>query len=517
MRRCWSTPQLGVLCLAVGVSFSSSVVAQTARPNVLFIAVDDLRPVGSAFDVPAVQMPNIDRLAKSGTAFLHAYCQQALCSPSRTSLLTGRRPDTTRVYDLETHFRTQLPDVVALPQYFKEHGYFTQSLGKIYHLGVDDPKSWSVEPWRPKGSAYGKPETHALIRKEYKRLTKEGLAKGIEPVAKDGKSAKPSNRDAESSAKIRGPAWEDPDISDDKLREGALANKAVETLRSLKDKPFFLAVGFVKPHLPFVAPKKYYDLYPPDSIQLPANLSAPKDGPQIALHASSELRSYLGMPKEKEKFTETQMRELIRGYYATCSYTDAQIGRVLDELDRLGLANNTIVVLWGDHGWHLGEQGLWCKHSNFEVATRTPLVIRVPKQKVPGGKATGLTELVDIYPTLCQLCNLPAPMGLEGLSLVPLLDDPGRSWKKAAFSQYPRNRAMGYSMRTGRYRYTEWSEPGKPAQSIELYDHQTDPAETVNIAKAPENKELVARLGKALHTGWQSVLPNGSADSDPLP
>jgi len=461
--------------------------------NVLFIAVDDLRPSLGCYGSPIVQSPNIDALAARGTVFTRAYCQQAVCSPSRTSLLTGRRPDTTRIYNLEDHFRDTIPDVVTLPQQFKLHGYHAQSMSKIYHGGLDDKESWSVPHWRPSRAGYLKPESRALMQ----RLAEEARAKGVD-VSK-------------SQNRPRGPAWEDPDVEDNELADGATADHAIETLDGIKDQPFFLAVGFLKPHLPFVAPKRHWDLYEPSQIELADNPFAPQDAPQYALSNWGELRNYHGMPKQGP-VTDEQARQLIHGYYACTSYTDAQIGRVVAELERLGLRDNTVIVVWGDHGWQLGEHGMWCKHTNFETSVHSPLVISVPGQEP--GVCEALVEFVDIYPTLCEASGVPLPEGLEGTSFMPLVQDPNRPWKRAAFSQYPRNvpgqgRSMGYSMRTDRYRFTEWSVPDKGFVEYELYDHETDPKENANIAKRPENADLVKQLAEQLHEGWQGATPPG--------
>jgi arylsulfatase A-like enzyme len=390
------------------------------RMNVLFIAVDDLRNELGCYGVPGIHTPNIDRLAASGTAFDRAYCQQAVCSPSRTSLLTGCRPDTTKVYDLVTHFRKHLPDVVTLPQHFKNHGYFTRSVGKIYHSGLDDERSWSEPP-----AQAGRP-TYFL--KENRDLVARRTA-----AAADKKFATPSAR----SNATKGPAYECADVPDNAYSDGAIADAAIAMLRQAKDKPFFLAVGFLKPHLPFVAPKKYWDLYRRDEVPVAPNPFAPKDAPKIALTDWGELRAYEDVPRVGS-LTNEQARTLKHGYYACVSYMDAQVGRVLAELDRLGLREHTVIVLWGDHGWKLGEHGAWCKHTNFENDTHAPLICRAPGQKAPGRHAKGLVEFVDIYPSLCELAGLPLPSHLEGTSFAPLLNAPEQPWKTAAFSQYPR-------------------------------------------------------------------------------
>lgn len=463
------------------------------RPNVLFLAVDDLRPSFGVYGGP-IKSPNLDRLAAGGTTFVRAYCQQAVYSPSRTSLLTGQRPDTTRVYDLQTHFRTTLPDVVTLPQFFKQNGYHAQGMGKIYHNGLDDKASWSVPHAFPSRPTYG-PSTEADVKRR-------------------NDQARTAGRDVSGKKRLRGPAWEAAEGEDTHFTDGALADLAIATLGELNNRPagdqrpFFLAVGFTRPHLPFVAPKKYWDLYQDRDIALPANYrSAPKNVPDVALHDSGELRAYHGIPKTGP-VTDEQARLLLHGYYAAASYMDAQVGRVLDALDRLGMRENTVVVLWGDHGWSLGEHGLWCKHTNFENSTRAPLILSVPGQKRPGAKTSQLAEFVDIYPTLAHAAGLALPAGLAGKSLLPLANDPDVVVKTAAFSQYPRGGGvMGYSLRTDRWRYTEWGDRGR-----ELYDHQTDPGENTNVAAQPENKALVEQLSRQL----RAALPGAAKQAERL-
>ena len=459
------------------------VLAQARRPNVLFLAVDDLRPELGCYGAKTILTPNIDGIAKQGMTFLRAYCQQAVCSPSRTSVMTGARPDTTKVWDLVTHFRDALPDTVTVAQHFKQNGYFVQAMGKIFHPGYDDPRSWSV-PWQsPNAPAYAAVKTAEVVDEDAKKKSKSG------------------------------PAFESAAVADDFYRDGKVAALAVETLGALakKPQPFFLAVGFAKPHLPFVAPKKYWDLYDPSEIKLAANPFRPKDAPDYALTTSGELRNYHGMPGEGPVPDELA-RKLKHGYYAAASYTDAQIGKVLNELDRLGLRKNTVIVLWGDHGWKLGEHGEWCKHSNVENDTNAPLLFSAPGMKAAGRTSRALVEFVDIFPTLADVAGLPLPAHLEGTSFKPLLDDPQRSWKSAAFSQYPRaKKLMGYSMRTDRYRFTVWVSRANHdiVEALELYDHQTDPQENTNIAKAPANAELIKRLMSQWKQGWRAAKPGG--------
>jgi len=469
-------------------------------PNVLFIAIDDLRPELGCYGAPFARSPHIDRLAADGIAFTRAYCQQAVCSPSRTSLLTGRRPDTTRVYDLRTHFRRHLPDIDTLPQHFEQQGYHAQSFGKIYHGGLDDPPSWSAPAWFPQAPLYGPGQAQA------ERLADEARAQSGRPVPR--RKGKPR----------RGPkqlSWMALDCEDHELPDGAIAREAAAAMRRLKDRPFFLAVGFYKPHLPFVAPRRYFDLYDDTTFPLPEFPKPPKGAPPLALTNSGELRQYADIWKYRDgPLDKAKTLELIRAYHAATSYVDAQVGRVLDELDRLGLRDNTVVVLWGDHGWHLGDHGLWCKHTNFERAANAPLIFRAPGVGRRGAACGALTEFVDVYPTLCELCGLPLPEGLEGVSLVPLFHDRHRAWKKAAFSQYPRTlrdvgRVMGHTLRTKRFRFTEWSAPGKDFRTLELYDYVRDPLETVNLASDPDHARVATALAELLHQGWRAALPPG--------
>jgi arylsulfatase A-like enzyme len=454
------------------------------KPNVLFIAVDDLRPELGCYGRDYIKSPNIDRLARAGMTFQRAYCQQAVCSPSRSSLLTGARPDTTKVWDLVTHFRDALPDQPTVLQHFKQNGYFVQGMGKIFHGGYDDPRSWST-PWQtPNAPTYASATTPAVVDEDER--SKAGKRKD-------------------------GPAFESADVADDFYKDGKVAALAVEALRNLSRKPapFFLAVGFARPHLPFVSPTKYWSLYDPAKIQLAPNPYRPKGAPEYALATSGELRNYIGMPAEGP-IPDGLARQLKHGYYAAVSYMDAQLGKVLNELDRLGLSKNTIVVLWGDHGWKLGEHGEWCKHSNVENDTNAPLLLSVPGMKTTGKQTSALVEFVDIYPTLAELAGLPLPSHLEGSSFKPLLDNPNRPWKRAAFSQYPRGqKLMGYSMRTERYRFTVWVDrkDHSKTQAVELYDHETDPQENVNVADDKSKAEVVSSLMEQWRKGWKGAMP----------
>jgi len=483
MRIIAATVAILVLGIARGLP-----AAERRRPNVLFIAADDLRNDLGCYGHPLAKTPNLDRLAARGVVFDRAYCQQAVCNPSRASLLTGRRPDTLGIWDLPTHFRQVDPKLVTLPQWFKKHGYFTQNIGKIFHNWRQeiqgDPKSWSV----PAVLHYA---THGSDTPRVEGELPPDLA--------------------------RARRCERRDVPDEAYFDGRIAARAVAALRKLKDRrePFFLAVGFWKPHLPFNPPKKYWDLYDRSRIAPAANPRPPVGGPEIALHDSREL-----LRAGRGKLTREEVIELRHGYLAAISYLDAQVGKVLDELNRLGLSKNTIVVFWSDHGFHLGEHGLWCKTSNFELDARVPLIIAQPGGHVRSDKTTrapgpalaeprrtaALVELLDLYPTLVELCGLPRPKGLEGVSLAPVLADPTAQVKRAAFTQHPRPayyrgqpEVMGASVRTDRYRYTEWRDfaTGK-VMARELYDHKSDPAETKNVIDSPPDAAALVRARELL-------------------
>ena len=482
-----------VLLSASGRAAGESTVAK--KFNVLFLVSDDLRPELGCYGNNVIKSPNIDRLAERGMVFNRAYCQQAVCSPSRSSVMTGMRPDTTKVWNLTTHFREALPDVVTLPQLFKDHGYFTQGIGKIYHGDLVDPPSWS-------GTAIARMRQDPDVVPTKKRNTK---SKSIS----DAENEDPSKLTRTN----RGPAFRATDDPPDGGGEGKLADEAIATLRKLKTtaQPFFLAVGFHKPHLPFYAPKFYWDLYDPAKIPMADNRFLPKDAPAYGLVAKPEMWGYSGVP-DVSHLPDDYARQLKHGYYAAVSYMDAQLGRVLDELDKLGMSENTIVILWGDHGWKLGEHDRWAKHSNVENDTRAPLIISVPGMKAVGRKTDALVEFVDMYPSIAELAGLPLSDNLEGISFRPLLDDPDHAWKSAAFSQYPRTvkgrKLMGYSMRTDRYRFTRWVERDNHSKvdAVELYDHETDPQENTNIANEPANEALVKKLTAQWRAGWKGAM-----------
>jgi iduronate 2-sulfatase len=474
--------------LAVHGSFAANPL------NVLFIAVDDLRPELGCYGAAHMKTPHLDALASRGMLFERAYCQVAVCNPSRSSLLSGCRPDTTRIFDNKHFLRPQMPEVVTLPQHFKNHGYTTLSLGKIFHHSDrepgDDAQSWSEPAWY-----HGEPFKHWFTKGSLdyvKRL--KALPKNQQPK------------------QLRAAPFEAANEPDDVYPDGQTAAKAVETLQRLKTdaKPFFLAVGFVKPHLPFTCPQKYWDLYPAESIQITANAARPASAPDAAFHNNYELSSYGTVP-ENGKVPEALALNLIRGYRACVSFMDAQLGKVLAELDRLGLRDSTLVVLWGDHGYHLGENGVFTKMTNFEQGTRSPLLLSFPGMKTAGQRTRALVELVDLYPTLTELCALSLPGHLEGTSFVPLLEKPDLAWKNAVFSHYLRPGKppiMGRSIRTNEWRYTEWRDPRQNLAGVELYDEVNDPLESRNMAGDPAHAPTAQALVARLKDGWNAALPH---------
>lgn len=492
------TSALILAAAALGVAPTSALAEASDKPNVLFIAVDDLKPLIGSFGDEHAVTPNMDRLAAQGTAFLNAHCQQAVCAPSRVSLLLGLRPDTTKVWDLKTPFRPILPDVVTLPQRFKQAGYDVVGMGKIYDPRSAggrksmDEVSWTqpfinVEAPANQTFSYLNPETVAHIEKARAEMDKlpKGYDKQLKAVFPNGK-----------------PSVDAADVPDNAYHDGAMTDLAIERLSGYAEngKPFFLAVGFKKPHLPFNAPQKYWDLYDRAALPMAEVTQAPEGAPDFAAQPGWELRTNYDAPKDGP-ISEAQQRELIHGYYAATSYIDAQVGRLLDTLEAQGLDDNTIVVLWGDHGWHLGDHDIWCKHTNYEQATRSPLIIAAPGVGVAGGKSGSPVELVDVYPTLLDLAGLEPAGELHGTTLRPILDDAAVSVKDIAISQYPRgggkSQRMGYAFRSDRYRLVQWymmdmdaGERGDELLATELYDYEADPLETRNLADDPAYAEV---------------------------
>jgi len=509
------------------------------KPNILFISVDDLRPELGCYGKTHVHSPAIDRLAREGRLFERAYCQQPICGPSRTSLLTGKRPDRLGITENDIHFRDLVSDTLTLPEYFGQQGYDTVGIGKVFHDNVPDPQSWNrpaanIAFELPEGVlGYQDPETLAYFEKRHPEIRRDWGEEFIYSVGS-------------------GPVCESMDLPDDAYQDGQSTERAIATLHELGDRPFFMGVGFKKPHLPFIAPEKYWALYDPETLPLTPCPEAPLHGTALGLHASFELRTRMGVTKEGP-LSESEARHLIHGYLAGVSYTDAQVGRLLDTLDDLGLRENTIIVLWADHGWHLGDLGIWGKATLHEQAARIPLLFSLPRQAQAGVSTTALAELVDLFPTLCSLADLPLPDDLDGEDLSPVLKDPRSKIKSATFTQFPctalrewaarplsepmrktffgplieeqerklaaenpdrydrdlyENHLMGYSIRTDLHRLTLWVDEriktGEPF-AVELYDHQVDPNETVNLAGSAEvqifEKELTQQLGHYITTG----------------
>lgn len=413
--------------------------------NVLFFVVDDLRPMLGCYGVPEMHTPNIDDLAARGTQFNRTYCQYPLCNPSRASILTGLRPETTGVHNNSDDYKNTVPDAVDIYQHFMDNGYNTYTFGKVKHY----------------------------------------------PAPSAG-----------------GPTWKALNVSDDELSDGETARNTVDFLSKNKEQPFFLTVGFDKPHLPFNAPKKYFDLYNPNPFSLPTTLDYPSNSPSIAYNSLDSFRRYFSdIPRGDEAISDETTLAMIRAYAASTSYMDAQVGRVIEQLDILGLYDNTVIVFCGDHGFHLGEHGTWRKNTLYEVSLRSPLLISIPGQQACQTEA--LSELIDIYPTLCDACEIPLPTELEGSSLLPVIHEPTLSWKTAAFSFISRGGTKTTSIRTDRYRYTEWGKRAKFGH--ELYDYHNDPNETINIGDLPENAELVEQLRTVLHAGWKGALLDESS------
>lgn len=533
-RRRWSRIFL------LSVTFFPPLIHAVEKPHILFIAIDDLRPELGCYGSPIAKSPVLDALAADGVRFDRAYCQQAICSPSRASLMTGARPDDIGVIENTAYFRELNPDIVTLPQHFIAHGYETAFTGKIYHSKAmtDEEKSWSRKPaWNklavkrvpPVAGPYRKPENQEIWRKNRDAMW-----------AKYGKEG--------SGGLVHGPAFEDADVPDHLYDDGLQTELAIATLRDHLEKkpnqPLFLGLGFKKPHLNFMAPKKYWDLYDRNEIKLATQTDGPENGAATGLHASFELRTRHGIPKAGP-IGDDLARTLLHGYYACVSYVDAQIGKMLAAVDEAGIRDNTIIVVWGDHGWHLGEMGIWGKATNYEIAARVPLIVWTPKGKARGVGTDALVELVDLYPTLCDLSGLPEPDHLAGKSFASLLDQPDQPWKKMAVSQYPNpalrewaanplspgmrqtffgplieeveakiiaqqgaawdrdlfeNHLMGYSARTERWRLVVWRDYRDSSAApvfTELFDHDNDPNETKNVAGA--HPEIVADLTQELN------------------
>ena len=528
MKKLIAVALLGIL------SISPIIAQEKTKPNVLFIAVDDLKPVLGCYGDKIIKTPNIDRLAKMGTVFLNNYCQQAVCGPTRASILTGMRPDVTKIRDLHTKMRDMNPNIVTLPEYFISQGYTTSGIGKIFHPSCVekkyDPQSWTIPFLVAKESDYfnGMP-----VQKHYQSPELKALQAKEEVASKDKKKGKKEDED-EDGGGARGPAFESLDLPDNAYDDGVSALLAEKQIIKLTkaNKPFFMAVGFRKPHLPFVSPKKYWDLYKREDMPVAEFQEHAANSKIFSYQYPGELTNYSGV-KEFAKFDKNEanefglaidkQKELVHAYYAAVSYTDAQVGILLNTLEKLGTLNNTIIVLWGDHGWHLGDHDMWGKHTNYEQATKAPLIIAAPGLKA--GQSKSMTEFVDVFPTLCELAGGTVPTYLDGKSLVPVMKNNKVSVKEYAMSQYPRKmdkadlkkedgkvKLMGYSMRTEQYRYTVWlknftSDQAYSSDKVytkELYDYVKDPLEKVNVSADKKYAVIAADLDKKMLAYFKS-------------
>ena len=469
----------------------------TRPPNILFIAVDDLRTELGCYGNEAIKSPNIDKLARQGIVFNRAYCQQPICMSSRASLMSGLRPDTLRIYNTKA-LDELAPDVLTINQHFENNGYQIWASGKIYHHGIDRQVQWGENRVIPETAEQGR----GYLSEEAIKIVEDYDAYYREQRGGPGGG--------------RGPAYESPDVADNAYHDGLMTDLAIDQLAEYKsgEKPFFMAVGYKKPHLPFNAPKKYWDLYDANEIEMADNPYMPENVSEYFRYNFGELRNYAGIPKGQEQFDESLSRNLKHGYYACVSYIDAQIGRLLDGLKQNGLDQNTIVILWGDHGWKLGEHGMWCKHTQFELDNHVPLLVKVPGQSEGSLKTDAFVEFVDIYPTLCELAGLELPDHLQGASFAPLIDEPDRPWKEGAITVWPLNRndpekvVIGYSIQTDRYRYTEWiRESSGELMARDLFDHKIDPDENVNISNDPDQNEIIEELSRLLNRGkgWRTI------------
>ncbi|MDP7052341.1 MAG: sulfatase [Verrucomicrobiota bacterium] len=478
------------LFMALGLS----AVQAAKRPNVLLILVDDLKPAMGCYGDSEAKTPNMDALAKRGMRFDLAYCNQAVCAPSRFTLMLGAHSTSTGLYGLGSHLRRVIPNAVTMSQYFSRYGYRAESLGKVFHIGhgnLGDPQAFEVPHFHDKVIEYLVPEST-----DGGRLTRE-------------EALFTNQKLGQIRLLPRGAAFEAPVARDEDYADGRVANETIKRLKAAKTRldtegtPFFIAAGFVRPHLPFSAPKKYWDMHDPAKLPLAVNKLFPEGAPKVALKRGGEIAAFKPVPPTGQ-IEDELARKLIHGYYASTTYVDAQIGKVTRALDELGLSDNTVVVLWGDHGWHLGDLGIWTKHTNFEQANRIPILIVAPGVTQAGAATRQLAETVDIFPTLAELAGLPAPSGpqpIDGVSLVPVLKKPDVRVRGHAFHAYPRGRKLGRAIRTERYRLVEWKNHGDSNVQVdyELYDYKSDPWETQNHF---ETKPKVAEKLKAVLAGY---------------
>lgn len=494
-----SKKPLGVAVLLCSLSVGNGQQAMSQsnenRKNVVLFLVDDLKPNLSCYGDPVAVSPNIDKLASRGVRFNKAFCNQAVCMASRYNIMLGARSTSTGLYNFGTEFRDVYPDAVTLPQYFMNAGYHAESMGKVFHIGhgnTNDEASWSIPHYKEKVIEYLVPEStnRELTREEAYFENSHMYFENFPP-----------NRDLP-----RGAAWESPDVVDDAYADGRVARHAIDRLRELKknpEQPFFMAVGFARPHLPFSAPKKYWDLYNPEELPMPEYEKDPEGAPRYATKRGGEIDQFKPIPAGQYVYADTLTRKLIHGYYASMSYMDAQLGRVMDELERLNMLENTIIILWGDHGWHLGDHGYWTKHTNYEQANTIPVIMVAPGVAKPNTTTDQLAETVDIYPTLAELAGLDKPKGpqpIDGMSMVPVLKNTDERIRDHAYHAFPKGGHLGRAIRTNRYRLVEWTNMNKPEEEegYELYDYLNDPLETKNIYD--KNKKVAEELKAILAT-----------------
>lgn len=491
----------GLTCLMLAPAAMAGGQEATAgvqqRPNVLLIVCDDLNTRLSCYGFELVKTPSLDRLCREGVKFNRAYCQFPVCNPSRCSFLSGMRPDTTGIYDNVLKLREQMPNTLMLPECFREQGYWTAAVGKVFHRpNHDQRQAWDAYADLPNV----RNPVIAAARREFE--AEHG------PIGTDDNKEKWEKIRRSKSLRKRAagqtPAGVGPtDLADDEDSDGRNARQVVKWLedRAQGDKPFFITCGIHKPHVPFWAPKKYFEAFPLDKIDLvPDPASDWDDIPDIALWG--RYRSFFPERNPPAKMR----REAMQAYYACAAFIDAQVGLMTDALRRLDLWDNTIVIFTSDHGYHLGEHGMWGKVTLYEECDRVPFIVRVPGNKAAGRSTEALIELVDLYPTLADLCGLKMPDDLEGVSIAPLLDAPDRPWKSAAFSMVRRGEHYGRAVRTARFKYAEYDKP----HVNELYDLKRDPHEWTNLAKDPEYADEVKRMRAKLHAGWRGALPPGT-------
>jgi iduronate 2-sulfatase len=493
-----------ILLCSFGISYGQYTLPKTNknRKNIILFLVDDLKPTIGAYGDPVAISPNIDRLSEMGMRFNNTYCNQAVCVASRYNLMLGSRSTSTGLYNFGAEFRDVYPDAVTLSQYFINADYHAESMGKVYHIGhgnTNDEASWSIPHYKEKLIEYLLPEsTNRELTRE------EAYFENTHLYFPD----LPANRELP-----RGAAWEAPDVVDDAYADGRIARHAIDRLRELNknpERPFFMAIGFARPHLPFSVPKKYWDMYNPEELPMPEYVQDPEGAPKFAVKRGGEIIQFKPIPEKEHVYLDELTRKLIHGYYASMSYMDAQLGRIMDELKRLKMLENTIIVLWGDHGWHLGDHSYWTKHTNYEQANIIPLIMVAPGVAKPNTSTDQLAETVDIFPTLAELAGLDkpnVPQPIDGLSMVPVLKNPGLRIRDHAYHSFPRGGHLGRAVRTGRYRLVEWRSINNLGEEkvYELYDYLKDPLETKNIYS--QNKEVAATLKAILANHPEPRMP----------